>query len=224
LDKAEIENARITTPERLFRQEWLAEFLEDAGGVFRGVREAIRGKLEDGGFGEFSIGVDLGKYEDFTVIVVMNKETKNVVYFERFKDLDWDFQMKRIMLAVDKFKHSTVLIDSNGVGDSVFDLLNRSMQNHKGATLQSYPIKSNEIKKNMIDNLAIAIETKEIGYPAVLELVGELSIYSYEITESRNIKYNAPSGYHDDCVIALALAYAGVKNSVGGSILPVVSF
>jgi hypothetical protein len=30
--------------------------------------------------------------------------------------------------------------------------------------------------------------------------------YEYKITGNGAITYNAPSGYHDDCVIALALA------------------
>jgi len=34
----EIEAARQELPERLFKQEWLAEFLDDPGGVYRGVR------------------------------------------------------------------------------------------------------------------------------------------------------------------------------------------
>ena len=38
------------------------------------------------------------------------------------------------------------------------------------------------------------------------DLVDELMQYEYEIMPSGNITYNAPGGYHNDCVIALALA------------------
>lgn len=38
---SEIDAARVQLPDRVFRQEYLAEFIEDAGGVFRGVREAV---------------------------------------------------------------------------------------------------------------------------------------------------------------------------------------
>jgi hypothetical protein len=37
-------------------------------------------------------------------------------------------------------------------------------------------------------------------------LTDELKRYEYKITANGNITYNAPGGYHDDCVIALALA------------------
>jgi len=40
-------------------------------------------------------------------------------------------------------------------------------------------------------------------------LTAELKRYEYVISSTGHISYNAPSGYHDDCVIALALANQG---------------
>jgi hypothetical protein len=40
-------------------------------------------------------------------------------------------------------------------------------------------------------------------------LTAEMKRYEYVITANGHISYNAPSGYHDDCVIALALANWG---------------
>jgi hypothetical protein len=37
-------------------------------------------------------------------------------------------------------------------------------------------------------------------------LTNEMKRYEYVISPSGGISYGAPSGYHDDCVIALALA------------------
>lgn len=37
-------------------------------------------------------------------------------------------------------------------------------------------------------------------------LTNEMKRYEYAISATGHISYNAPSGYHDDCVIALALA------------------
>lgn len=41
LPPGEIEQARKDLPDRVFRQEYLAEFMDDAGGVFRSVMEAV---------------------------------------------------------------------------------------------------------------------------------------------------------------------------------------
>jgi hypothetical protein len=40
-------------------------------------------------------------------------------------------------------------------------------------------------------------------------LTAEMKRYEYVITANGHISYNAPAGYHDDCVIALALANWG---------------
>ena len=64
-------------------------------------------------------------------------------------------------------------------------------------------------KAQLIQRLIVAIEQQQIGWPAAwTTLTDELKRYEYQITPSGNITYTAPAGYHDDCVIALALANA----------------
>jgi hypothetical protein len=50
------------------------------------------------------------------------------------------------------------------------------------------------------------IENGQLTIPQVLELINELKLYGYKTTSSGNVQYGAPEGYHDDCVVALALA------------------
>jgi len=38
------------------------------------------------------------------------------------------------------------------------------------------------------------------------EGIDELEAFEYSVTDSGNVRTSAPSGIHDDCVIALALA------------------
>jgi len=211
LNADEIENARQTTPQNLFRQEWLAEFLDDSGGVFRGVREAIVNvPMVFSGFGNYVTGVDLAKYEDFTVLTIIDKTTRQVVHFERFNQLDWNIQLTKIIDLVNRFPNNTLIVDSTGVGDGIYDVLQSALRQYKHCRLFGIHI-TNSNKKEMIDNLALAIERKDIKYPAIPELVNELSIFTYTITASRNVTYHAPSGYHDDCVLSLSLAYAGLS-------------
>ncbi len=40
-------------------------------------------------------------------------------------------------------------------------------------------------------------------------LTAEMKRFEYEIGPSGGVSYGAPSGYHDDCVMALALANHG---------------
>ncbi len=59
-------------------------------------------------------------------------------------------------------------------------------------------------KQQLMELLASKIHQKEVGYPEGL-IKDELEIFEYQFTSS-GVKYNAPSGFHDDCVKALALA------------------
>ena len=64
---------------------------------------------------------------------------------------------------------------------------------------------TNESKQNLITSLQVAFEKKEISYPEIPILLDELEAFEYEMLVSGKFRYSAPEGYHDDCVIALAL-------------------
>lgn len=194
-------------PDRVFRQEFLAEFISDMGGVFRKVKDCMKGDFRKAeGHKKYIMGVDLAKYEDFTVIVVMDLEDGHVVHFDRFNQIDWNFQKQRIEQASKDYNDATIFIDSTGVGDPIWeDLYKKTSGNVVG-----FSIKSNAIKRQLIDGLVIAIENNSISYPEIDELINELTIFEYEKMPSGVEKMHAPAGYHDDCVIALALAVYGL--------------
>jgi hypothetical protein len=74
LPAEEITAAEQELPERTFLQEYRAQFIEDAGAVFRRVLEAMRPCLQkrrqDGH--RYVIGVDWARVNDFTVFVVVD--------------------------------------------------------------------------------------------------------------------------------------------------------
>jgi hypothetical protein len=68
---------------------------------------------------------------------------------------------------------------------------------------------TNKTKVQLIDSLALAFEKSEIRILPDPTLIGELQAYKVERLPSGTLRYNAPDGFHDDCVIALALAWFG---------------
>lgn len=205
--REEIALAKATLPERTYRQEFLGEVLSDIGGVFRNIRDCIRGELLDAQAGEhYIMGVDLAKYQDFTVIVVIKKRDGQVVYFDRFNEIDWSLQEKRIINVWEKYRRCNVVIDATGVGDRVYEELAKTIPN-----LEGFQIKGSN-KNELIDNLSLMIENKVIGFPEIPELINELNIFEYTVTAAGNYRLEAPTGYHDDIVIALALACHGLQN------------
>jgi phage FluMu gp28-like protein len=209
---AEIEHLHRTLPERVFRQEVLSEFIEESGGVFRGISECIdRGRVqptEPSKDRKYCLGVDLARVEDFTVLTVLD-DTGKQVYFERFNQISWERQVARIK-AVSARYGGLVLLDSTGLGDPIFERLRKDGVKVIGFTF------TNASKENLIDGLALRIEHGEVRLMDVPEQANELMAYEYEITPSRNVRMNAPEGMHDDCVIALALANHGARNLIRG--------
>jgi hypothetical protein len=53
----------------------------------------------------------------------------------------------------------------------------------------------------------MAFEHRRIAIPDDATLIGELMAYEIETLSSGLIRYGAPSGMHDDCVMALAFAW-----------------
>jgi phage terminase large subunit-like protein len=203
IDPAEVEAARRQLPERVFRQEYLAEFLDEAGGVFRRVSESIdRGRTSNLVKGDskeqYSAGLDLARLEDFTVITIVDSTGKQV-YFERFNQISWERQIGAVVAAVKPF-NAVVYVDSTGVGDPIFErLLNAGVQ------AQPYQF-TNASKGRLIDQLAMQLEQGKLRLMDIPEQENELVAYAYELTAARNVRMGAPEGMHDDTVIALALA------------------
>ena len=207
IDKDEIEAARRELPERVFRQEYLAEFLEDAGGVFRKVGDAVdKGRTANDPpvKGEnYSGGIDLARIEDFTVITILNSAGRQV-YHERFNQISWERQIASAKRASDLY-NATFYVDSTGVGDAPFEAFRKA-----GIRVMPY-VFTNASKESLIDNLAIGIENNKFRLMDIPDQTNELIAYQYELTPSRNVRMNAPEGVHDDCVIGLGLAAWGLS-------------
>lgn len=205
-------------PEDVYRQEILAEFLEDAAAVFRGVRAAVvPGELQSWRLARpVAIGIDVAKHQDFTVLTGVGdvEGRRQVVAWDRFHRIPWPQQEDRIVAAVREAGNPPVLLDATGVGDAVFDGL-------AAAGIEVFPYKfTSEGKSRLIQGLALDIEQGNLRYPEVPVLLAELEAYAYEITSQGQFRYNAPEGAHDDAVISLALANLAAKR-LGA---PLVSF
>jgi hypothetical protein len=192
-------------PEGLRQQEIYAKFLEDLGGVFQGVRECIAGDREDSIKGEqYVIGADVAATTDFNVATVMRRSSRAVVEQIRFTGVEPETVAERFKGLSDQYNQAVVWIDETGLGWGVADRV-RTM----GAPVKPYKFGA-ETKRQLIANLIMAISGRTIRYPDFPELVNELQIYQSKQLPSGTVQYSAPSGYHDDCVIALGLAVWGL--------------
>lgn len=195
----EWEEAKRTLPSDVFRQEYMAEFLEDSAGVFRGVEKCLTEGAEKR-CGPVVIGIDLAKHRDYTVLVAMDALTGACLAMDRFNLLDWPVQKKRIKEFVREWG-GVAWMEVNSIGDAIFDDLKSELDN-----LRPW-VTNNASKARAIQQLSVDIEQGRISWPrSWTVLTDELKRYEYAISPRGVMTYNAPSGYHDDCVMALAIA------------------
>lgn len=212
LPAAEIERQRTKLPERIFAQEYLAQFIEDGGGVFRRVSAAVDANLPDDAHSAFDagdgrayvIGVDWGRHEDFTVIVVIDARQRAVVAIDRFTQIDYAIQLARLQAVHRRFPRAPIMAESNSMGGPLVEQLQRLR----------LPVRAFQTtaasKANAIEALALAFEQGSIRIPAVQWLIDELLSFDQERLPSGSLRYGAPRGGHDDGVMALAIAWHAV--------------
>ncbi len=194
--------AKDRVPERTYRQEWLAEFLEDGGTVFRRVRQAATAERVPPYAGRFVMGVDWAMQNDFTVLVVLDAEARRVVDMDRFHQIDWAVQRQRLRVMADRWKVERIVAEHNSIGGPNIEALQR-----EGLPVHGFETTA-QTKPPLIESLALAFERDELVILNDPVLVGELEAYEREVSAvTGRSRYNAPEGQHDDCVVSLALAW-----------------
>ena len=214
IEAVEVEAARAGLPERIFRQEYLAEFMDDAGGVFRRVREAATAEhLETRrGVEQYVFGVDWGKHNDFTAIVVIELRQRQMVYLDRFNQIDYAVQVGRLRALAERFRPSTIVVERNSMGEPLVEQLQRD-----GLPVAPF-MTTNASKTQAIDSLTMAFEQGALRILDDPVLLGELQAYQMERLPSGLMRYGAPEGLHDDTVMALALAWTAVAQTSSVSV------
>ena len=192
INTREIEDAKLQLPEVVFEQEYLANPSENSANPFGNayIKNCIRPVSSQQ---IVSYGIDLAKSVDFTVIIGLDNGG-NVAYFDRFQ-MDWHNTKETIR----RLPIAPILADSTGVGDPILEDLKREGINIEGLKFTS------QSKQQLMEGLAQAIQQGKIGYPDGV-IVDELDVFEYQFT-ANGVRYSAPSGFHDDCVMALALAW-----------------
>jgi hypothetical protein len=191
IDKSEVDDARLQLPEIVFEQEYMANPMENAANPFGSayIKQCVFPMSTQP---VKVYGVDLAKSMDFTVITGLD-QNGSVCYFDRFQK-DW----RQTKQTITNLVKAPILIDSTGVGDPIFEDLQQD-----GLNITGYKF-SSTTKQQLMEGLASAIQQRKITYPDG-PIVKELEIFEYQYTQ-HGVKYSAPSGFHDDCVMSLALA------------------
>lgn len=206
----EVEKARTELPELTFRQEYLAEFLQSEGAVFRNVEANLIAQVSTPAAHaghRIVMGVDWAQKEDFTAISTFCATCRTELALDRFNKIQWDFQRERLKSAYRKWAVSEALAEENSIGSPNIEALQREHLAVKPFTTTAAS------KPPLIQSLALAFERNEAKWLPDAVAKAELVAYESKVSAvTGRPSYSAPEGMHDDTVIARALAWWAVVN------------
>jgi hypothetical protein len=228
----ELKDLRLSLPENVFRSEYLCEWVDSSGTVFRNFDACAtatqivspaeihfpeyavcpKDRLAYGA--SFKAGLDLAKHQDYTVLSVVCLNDNSQVYIDRFNALSWEeikARLKADMLFFSDTQNKNsleVTIETNGVGDPVFDdlfLWSSGMDVRFLHDIRLEPFTTSmKSKERIVTNLAMLFDMERIKILRDQVQLEELGRFTFE-KRANGFHYSAPKGEHDDCAMSLAL-------------------
>lgn len=202
IDPSEIDAAKETLPDHVFRQEYMAEFIDGGTGVFLNLNIQSAERTDKNYF-----GVDIGRADDYTVLSIFNKEGKQI-YIERWRHDTWVNISRKVAEKINEY-NAVGYVEVNSVGDAIFEQIRTLCRNQNNV----HPfITTAKSKQDIIEQIAVANMNKEISFLNCDWLIKEFDVFTFEFNaKSRTVRYAAPSGFHDDGVMGSAIGYEAFK-------------
>lgn len=205
IDPREIDAAKTVLPDHIFRQEYLAEFIDDAGAVFRNIKESIRQAQPTN---KLFFALDLGRADDYTVLTIINERNEEILC-QRWRHTEWSTIVNEVVSILNQYKPKGY-VEANGAQDALYEMI-RNKVNYGKSNIEPF-VTTSKNKQTIIEDLIVAFEEKTIGIIGHDFQSHELEVFTYEYNlKTRNIKYSAPTGLHDDYVMSRAMALNALK-------------
>lgn len=203
INPSEIDDARNTLPEHVFRQEYLAEFVDGGSGLFLNPITIVASNKTNRMFA----GLDIGRADDYTVLSVFN-EVGEMVFIERWNHSTWSIIVEKVVNRINEFGCHT-FVEVNGVGDPIFEQVRSKVNDNN--LIQPF-VTTSKSKQDIIEQLVVANQNREVKFLECDWLLKELDLFTYEYNpKTKSVRYSAPSGFHDDGVMATAIGFHALK-------------
>lgn len=204
-----------------FKEEILAEWLDDEGAVFEKLGIAFtlpyrqdglwcwRGQEPVRGV-RYLIGFDIASHEDYNIFSVWRMDTGQQVELWRIRGEEYDSVLALLHGVRERFNKATVYADGNGMGAPIVQRLAKAYGS--GAVDRKWA--SNALKTNDVTAARMLFQRESWQFMAVPWQLQEFRLYTRTKTQNGLWKYHAPEGSddHDDSVAAACMVSERIKN------------
>lgn len=192
----DIEAIKKNTPEIIFKQEYLCQFLDNTGTFFQGFKE------QEFTFDttEVYFGLDLSSVgKDETILTLINKKLQVVQYVVKGT---LDVKYKKIADIINKYD-AKGYAEQNSIGEPMINEIVKLL--NKPSNLRKW-LTNNKSKTTIISKLAIKL-------PSIIyndkELTKQLNQFQYKILPTGTMTFQ---GLKDDRVMSLAIALQALED------------
>lgn len=198
------------TPNK-FKTEIEGEFITDSSFIFGEYKQCICEPIDKV---PIYAGIDFapGTGSDSTVIMYFNKY-RQVVDIYATNTLSPTEQIDFIAKSINERPSlKKVLVEGNSIGEVYFSTIQSKLVNKQ--VIEKF-MTTNDSKKEIIEDLILAFQKKEIGILDDKVLIKQLAYYDIEPLKAGNYTYNTTKdSIHDDYCIALAIGYHCFKMGI----------
>lgn len=201
-------------PKKVFLTEYMGQFIEGGGMVFEGFKEVAK-DAKIGDTDKLFVGIDWSnqKGQDDTVVSFFNQRGQQVKLL-CWNDLSPLKQIDVIYKELEPYlsRISVIVCETNSLGSPYTDMLKERLQDsHKKKVVEFNT--TNASKNDLVGKMQVALEQQTITLLPIDKQMREFSYYSAEYNiKTKTISYNAPTGLHDDIVMADMFALHGLQN------------
>lgn len=215
LSATRLEEYRQKLSPNKFKSEYLGQFITENGLLFNNLQNCIGTPSNED---KIYIGIDFatGSGSDYTAICGINQDGEQV-FIKRVKDMPPTQQVEWLANIINSYKTVKILAEQNSIGKVYIDMLKKKIK----VPITNWTT-SNSSKKDLVTNLQLALENKQITILSDDYMLDELRKYQADVNLRTNVvTYNASVG-NDDQVIALMLAWKAYKGTLGNYNISVV--
>jgi hypothetical protein len=217
-----LDEMKQTMTQEAYMREYEAEFTEAATCYFH--QELIRGCIERAQQlnlepytsleqtplrGDYYAGVDLGKLQDYSALVVVQRTTEclKVVFAHQFPlQMPYSEVINSLIHADERFRFKKLLADQTGIGEPILE----NMQD-QGLTAATGEKLSQDAKIELLTHLKLTMEQNQLALPYNKALCQQINDQQFSYGKNGKLTFSHPPNSHDDLLWALALAVYAAK-------------